>query len=180
MVEGRSGEVNMTAKGYPEIHTYKWSKSGSFIPRRTDGYDQLPGVTMEGPVVFFNQVSRHDSGAYTCVAQNVEGSASATLTLNVLYPAVIFNITENVEVSEGESVQLECFADGNPLSEDTITWRRQGSSGTQLVSVNSEPGHSILTISNLTRNDGHVLECVADNGVGNPSIRTAHVTVLCK
>ncbi|CAL1267938.1 unnamed protein product [Larinioides sclopetarius] len=178
MVEGRSGEVNMTAKGYPEIHTYKWSKSGSFIPRRSDGFDQLPGVTMEGPVLFFNQVSRHDSGAYTCVAQNVEGSASATLTLNILYPAVIFNITENVEVSEGESVQLECFADGNPLSEDTITWRRQGSSSKRLVSVNSEPGHSILTISNLTRNDGHVLECVADNGVGNPSIRTAHVTVL--
>ncbi|GFR27850.1 uncharacterized protein TNCT_254851 [Trichonephila clavata] len=180
MIEGRSGEVNMTAKGYPEVHTYRWSKSGSFIPRRIESYSQLPGVTSDGAVLHFNQVSRHDSGAYTCVAQNAEGSASATLTLNVLYPAVIFNITESIEIAEGESAQLECSADGNPLSEDTLTWRRQDSSGTPLVSINSEPGHSILTVSNVTRKDAHVLECVADNGVGPPSVRAAHLIVLCK
>ncbi|GFY74005.1 neurotrimin [Trichonephila inaurata madagascariensis] len=178
MIEGRSGEVNMTAKGYPEVHTYRWSKSGSFIPRRIESYSQLPGITSDGAVLHFNQVSRHDSGAYTCVAQNAEGSASATLTLNVLYPAVIFNITESIEIAEGESAQLECSADGNPLSEDTLTWRRQDSSGTPLVSINSEPGHSILTVSNVTRKDAHVLECVADNGVGPPSVRAAHIIVL--
>lgn len=84
MVEGRSGEVNMTAKSYPEVYTYRWSKSGTFIPRRTDHYEQTASVVADGPVLYFNHVSRHDSGAYTCVAQNAEGSATATLTLNIL------------------------------------------------------------------------------------------------
>ncbi|GIY61932.1 uncharacterized protein CEXT_424271 [Caerostris extrusa] len=155
MIEGRSGEVNMTAKGYPEVHSYRWSKNGSFIPRRSDGYGQSPRVTSDGAAL-----------------------PVPPLTLNVLYPAVVFNITESIEVAEGESAQLECSADGNPLSEDAITWRYQGSTGTQLDSVNTEPGHSLLTIMNATKNDAKKLECIADNGIGVASIRTAQLIVL--
>ena len=82
LVEGRSSEVNLTAKSHPAVHTYKWSKDGLPIPRKSDS--QPLSISSEGSVLYLNHVSRQDSGIYTCVAQNIEGSASATLTLNVL------------------------------------------------------------------------------------------------
>lgn len=97
-----------------------------------------------------------------------------------LDPSVVFNITRIIEIAEGETAQLECSVDGNPLNEDTITWRRKNATGPPLVYLNSELGHSILTISNITRKDAGTLECIADNGVGLSSIGTAKLTVLCK
>lgn len=79
LVEGRSSEVNLTAKSHPAVHTYKWNKDGAPIPTKSDAR-----VSSEGPLLYFNQVSRQDSGIYTCIAQNIEGTASAALTLNVL------------------------------------------------------------------------------------------------
>lgn len=82
LVEGRSSEVNLTAKSHPAVHTYKWNKDGTPVPRKSD--TQLLSVSSEGSVLYFNQLSRQDSGIYTCIAQNIEGTATATLTLNVL------------------------------------------------------------------------------------------------
>ncbi|KAG8196288.1 hypothetical protein JTE90_023841 [Oedothorax gibbosus] len=179
MVEGRSSEVNLTAKSHPEVHTYRWTdKSGAVIHKKTDHYKQTSGVMEDGPVLYFKNVSRHNSGAYTCVAKNEEGSATATLTLNILYPSVIVNITKALEVAEGEAAHLECSVDGNPLNEETITWKRKNSFGVPLVYHNSEIGHSVLTILNVTRKDGGSFECIADNGVGMSSFRTANLTVL--
>ncbi|XP_071044210.1 nephrin-like [Parasteatoda tepidariorum] len=175
MIEGRSGEVNMTAKAYPEVHTYKWSKNGVFVPRWAKDYRESPVVTANGAVLYFNHVSRHDSGAYTCIAQNVEGSTSATLTLNVLYPASVTNVTTNVEVAEGDTTQLECTAEGKPLDENAIIWMREGLS---LKSSSTDIGRSVLILNNVTRKDGGVVECVANNNVGHPSRRKAQITVL--
>ncbi|XP_035212291.1 nephrin-like isoform X2 [Stegodyphus dumicola] len=174
MIEGRSGEVNMTAKANPEVYRYRWTKEGVPIPDRRDSYKQPSSVSADGSVLYFTRVSRHDSGAYTCVAQNLEGSASATLTLNVLYPATIYNISASTEVAEGETAHLECSADGNPLTEDTITWK---GTDMRLLTFTNELGHSILTILNASRKDAGVLECVADNGIGLPSVRSTKLVV---
>ncbi|XP_035212293.1 nephrin-like isoform X4 [Stegodyphus dumicola] len=176
MIEGRSGEVNMTAKANPEVYRYRWTKEGVPIPDRRDSYKQPSSVSADGSVLYFTRVSRHDSGAYTCVAQNLEGSASATLTLNVLYPATIYNISASTEVAEGETAHLECSADGNPLTEDTITWK---GTDMRLLTFTNELGHSILTILNASRKDAGVLECVADNGIGLPSVRSTKLVVHC-
>ncbi|XP_054709011.1 nephrin-like [Uloborus diversus] len=178
MVEGQSGEVNMTAKGYPDIHSYRWSKDGISITKKTDSFRQAPSISADAAVLYLNHVSRHNSGAYTCVAQNLEGSASATVTLNVLYPATVMNITGTTDVTEGESAHLECTADGNPMGESTISWRRRDRLDKPFVSLNSEIGHSLLIIGNITRRDAGILECVADNGVGKPSIAATQIVVL--
>lgn len=88
IVEGRSTEVNMSAKAHPAVHSYRWSKDGTSIPRKNGDYRQPLSVSADEAVLYFNHVSRHDSGVYTCIAQNVEGSASATLTLNVLCKSI--------------------------------------------------------------------------------------------
>ena len=76
---------------------------------------------------------------------------------------------------EGDNVALYCNKSGKP--DPVITWTRLGSSkvfpSTSLLAVENvrSPGNS----DNLIQ-----YQCTASNGVENPAIAVASVTVYCK
>lgn len=70
-------------------------------------------------------IQETDAGFYSCqVVLSVTNKISADVELSVRRPPVIAdNSTQSLVVSEGKSVQMECYAGGYP--HPTITWRRE-------------------------------------------------------
>lgn len=66
-----------------------------------------------------------DAGIYQCqVILSVNNKISADVVLSVRRPPVISdNSTQSLVISEGKSVQMECYAGGYP--HPTISWRRE-------------------------------------------------------
>lgn len=70
-------------------------------------------------------IQETDAGVYTCqVVLSVSNKISADVDLSVRRPPVISDSsTQSLLTSEGNSVQMECYASGYPPP--TITWRRE-------------------------------------------------------
>lgn len=70
-------------------------------------------------------IQETDAGLYSCqVVLSVANKITADVLLSVRRPPVISdNSTQSLVASEGNSVQMECYAGGYP--HPTITWRRE-------------------------------------------------------
>lgn len=115
-----------------------------------------------------NEVDETDNGEYTCLISNDLGHEEVSIELIVnKAPEIIAiklntndgNITEEVkeeiELDEGDSLNLECFSAGTP--EPTIYWAKNGDEISE---------DAILAIKNLSRVDDGTFECIARNSVG--------------
>ncbi|XP_068734399.1 MAM domain-containing glycosylphosphatidylinositol anchor protein 1-like [Montipora capricornis] len=92
---------------------------------------------------------------YLCIPFNDFGDGpSKTINVTIYYPPNITSISLNQTVAEGDVVQLNCTADGNP--EPNITWTRLSND-----SIVSMP----LTITGKQNEGGY--RCTAHNGIGN-------------
>ena len=76
----------------------------------------------------------------------------------------IKSISENQSLSKGESVSLNCKADGYPTP--SITWTK--------VSDNSPVSFPVTITGN--ENEG-LYRCTADNGIGSPVTKDVAITV---
>ncbi|GFQ64860.1 nephrin [Trichonephila clavata] len=164
--ENDSKIINMSAKANPYKVTYKWKKGDDVIE--------------EGPVLNISYAERSMSGEYICMASNDIGEASVTVTLKILYPAIILRPVdekdEMIVIAEPESnVRLQCSADGYPLTKDTIKWKGTKDRTEVISSMN---GKSILSIRNVSQDVSGTLTCTADNGIG--SVDTWKITLLVK
>ncbi|XP_076697449.2 contactin-3-like [Callospermophilus lateralis] len=69
-----------------------------------------------------DNVTKADSGTYTCTAENQFGKANGTTHLVVTEPTRITLAPSNMDVSVGESVILPCQAQHDPLLDIMFTW----------------------------------------------------------
>lgn len=72
-----------------------------------------------------------------------------------------------------EDATLSCTADGNPLADDTITWKRDDfpDFDARTSIMYDKNGTSNLRITQVTREDLGRFQCIANNGVGNSTIK---------
>lgn len=70
-------------------------------------------------------IQETDAGTYQCeVVLSVNNKISAEVELSVRRPPIISdNSTQSIVASEGQAVQMECYASGYPTP--TIIWRRE-------------------------------------------------------
>jgi neuronal growth regulator 1 len=70
-------------------------------------------------------IQETDAGIYQCeVVLSVNNKITAEVELSVRRPPIISdNSTQSVVASEGQAIQMECFASGYPTP--TIIWRRE-------------------------------------------------------
>ena len=96
----------------------------------------------------------------------------------------ITDITGELMVGQGESANLECAVDANPLDESSLRWvGRPGydmgaRTKTTLGAVDptgKDPNRRslMLTVVNATAADSGKFWCVADNGIGHVQVRNA-------
>ncbi|KAK8385320.1 hypothetical protein O3P69_012266 [Scylla paramamosain] len=126
----------------------------------------------EGNSFKLSGVRRTHAGSYVC---RIETSPAIEVnhTLDVQYQAKVKRVSEEVQhVVQGQSVTLECRADGNPPA--AISWSRQ--KGHLPSGAQSEEGLSI-TLENVDRHVEGTYICTASNGLGHPSSATMTVKV---
>uniref|UniRef100_A0A1I8PI08 Roundabout n=1 Tax=Stomoxys calcitrans TaxID=35570 RepID=A0A1I8PI08_STOCA len=125
------------------------------------------------------RVTVADEGEYSCEADNVVGAISAMGTLTVYAPPKFLQRPTSKSVELGADTSFECRASGNPRP--TIFWTIKNNRTIifpgappldRFQSINTEEGHSILTLTKFQRSDKDlVIVCNAMNEVATITTR---------
>ncbi|CAG4949001.1 unnamed protein product [Parnassius apollo] len=120
-------------------------------------------------------VQETDAGWYQCqVLLSVSNKITAEVELQVRRPPIISdNSTRSVTVSEGGSVQMECYADGFPSPK--ISWRRENNA--ILPVGGSIYWGNILKLNSVHKEDRGTYYCVAENGETKRALRKISLQV---
>lgn len=116
-----------------------------------------------------------DAGTYACqIIISPSNRVSAEVAVQVRRPPLISdNSTRSVVVSEGEAVEMECYAGGFPIPK--ISWRRENNA--ILPTGGSIYRGNKLKIKSIKKEDRGTYYCVGENGVGRGAKRNIAVEV---
>ena len=124
-------------------------------------FDQLPGgrATLKGHTLTISKADKKDSGTYICTASNAMGTTHSMTSLIVnVVPQFTVKPPEKIELYHGQSVTLNCSAEGHP--EPSITWTRCKG---DIAADRSEIEGGQLKINSLTEKDGGMYICSAQS-----------------
>ncbi|XP_056630856.1 nephrin isoform X1 [Diorhabda sublineata] len=173
--------IYLKADGNPANIAYTWTKDGLPITPQSSA-NGIERIISEGHVLNITKLSRNDAGTYMCEALNSQGSSIATVNVTVQYSASIIQTSGNVIAEPKEDATLSCSADGNPLADDTITWKRDDfpDFAARTSVMYDKNGTSYLRITSVTREDLGNFICTVNNGVGNSSSKEVMLIVKHK
>uniref|UniRef100_A0A8C7YM18 Neural cell adhesion molecule L1 n=1 Tax=Oryzias sinensis TaxID=183150 RepID=A0A8C7YM18_9TELE len=121
--------------------------------------------------LYFDNISQEDDGEYECRASNSFGFATHTFTVTVEAAPYWVKEPQNLMYAPGETVRLDCLADGIPTP--SITWSMNGQA---LAEVDDDPRRSVTSSSLILRDvevsDTAVYQCEATNRHGSILLNT--------
>lgn len=167
---GESRILDFTATANPPECTYEL-KQGDTVINEGD----ISSFSLAAGILTVSAISKDHEGQYSIVATNTEGSSMLVFTIDVLYPAEIYEANA-VEGDVGSSVELKCLVRGNPMTPDMVSWKRDDFDMTRALPT-YEDGVGTLTIESLEKTDSGTFTCVADNGVGEPVEQSVDLNV---
>ncbi|XP_006801513.2 nephrin [Neolamprologus brichardi] len=121
-------------------------------------------------------VSRNDAGVYAVKCENDEGANEISITLDVQYAPSVKAEKEPVFVNLGETADLICVADANPIIAGMFSWKWLGGEVVEMGEETQEDESGLLTIYNVTRAHAGSYECLANNGIEPPA--SAHIRLV--
>nr|XP_033484843.1 basement membrane-specific heparan sulfate proteoglycan core protein isoform X12 [Epinephelus lanceolatus] len=157
------------------FHQFK-SNSLDVLQRRIEELQARMDRTDIGTLLIPN-IQMSDAGTYMCVGSNSIGSNSAPIKVSVLkadHVTSVVTIQPSIaDVQEGQSLELNCFAPGNPPPQ--VTWTK--ASGR--LSSNHQVLGSQLRILSATPEDSGEYICRVQGNSGNlgSNIHQASVSV---
>ncbi|KAG8143295.1 hypothetical protein E2320_000541 [Naja naja] len=174
-VEHGSAQLALLVSAYPPEITYRWSFLGEMI--LTEGsprYHLRDGGSLE----IWN-VTRADAGKYRIYCENAEGQNETTITLNVRYSPSIRSIADPTYVDLGETAEIACQADANPVP--NFQWRWLGDLERSLedlgFKLSSEGLVGTLRVQGAQRTHAGLYECQVDNGISPAAKSSARLIV---
>uniref|UniRef100_A0A8C6YM76 Hemicentin 1 n=1 Tax=Nothoprocta perdicaria TaxID=30464 RepID=A0A8C6YM76_NOTPE len=159
-------------KGTP-VPTITWYKDGHTIISSPQAQYVDRGQILQIPRA---QVS--DSAMYTCRVTNAVGAAEKIYEVDVYVPPVIEGDADTVQTRQvvaGDSVTLECKAEGNPAP--LLTWLKDGVPVRASDSLRVRAGGKRLELLNASEADTGQYVCVATSIAGEQE-RKYEVEVL--
>jgi len=152
--EGEGAELACIAGGSPQPNI-TWTRRGETLR----GEDR--------PIILLRNLSKEDSGTYTCHAENGSGyPKSAHIRLTVLYgPHVTGLPPEVVAVRADRTVVLSCRVDALPRA--TVAWYNQrGMLVADKYPASSNATHHSLRLWRVTERELGAFTCIARNSLG--------------
>ncbi|XP_060903064.1 cell adhesion molecule-related/down-regulated by oncogenes isoform X2 [Labrus mixtus] len=135
----------------------KWFKNGEEV---TPG----PSLRLQHNNLAFATPTRSDEGSYACAAETEQGTVtSAKYTVNVLEPVSITEGLTDQLVSPGSSARFTCLSRGNPSP--NITWLFNAEP--VVPSRRFQMSGSSLVVTDVTKQDEGVFQCLLDNGISS-------------
>lgn len=184
IIEGETASAKCSATGKPPPE-YQWIK----LQDRKDlaVADRFEVKKNTGHLIM-NRIEFNDDGLYKCVAINSVGRDEATVRINVLVKPRIYELW-NVTAPVNRETKIICKVYGRPPP--NVVFRKlsnrepfrvgQQLDDTRIIlepQIFNDKGESFgtLIISNLSRADDGLYECIAENTAGT-SYRNGHITV---
>ncbi|XP_041752848.1 vascular cell adhesion protein 1 [Coregonus clupeaformis] len=161
---GDSFTLTCRAEGNPEP---------SVLWRRLD-QDGHSVVAGKGATVLVEEATWSHGGEYECMAHNVIGNRTAHMTVNVQGPPEkpVLYLSPSGELKAGDSVTITCQSESGPQGRVAL---RQVT-GSQGAELQSNQGHTSITVQLLTARDSGLYECQATNPYGKQT-SSINVTV---
>ncbi len=135
-------------------------------------HNHKAGILVSNQSLVLQNVRRHQSGIYTCVAHNIEGDGvSNPMTLNIRYaPYCRPDQVQVFGVAREESVRISCEVVANPIGSVNFEWRFNTSGG-EIVDMphdrfRSTTTKSVVEYTPRTELDYGSLLCWAKNSIG--------------
>ncbi|KAK6634028.1 hypothetical protein RUM44_004635 [Polyplax serrata] len=152
--------------------------SGSALIIKDSRFSLRHDIASSTYTLQIKDIQETDAGFYQCqVIIELNNKISAEVELQVRrLPIISDNSTRSLVVSEGQSVQLECYAGGFP--QPRISWRRENNA--VLPTGGAIYRGNILKIASVKKEDRGTYYCVAENGVGKGARRNIGVEVEFK
>ncbi|XP_029995279.1 neural cell adhesion molecule L1.1-like isoform X3 [Sphaeramia orbicularis] len=170
-LKGDSVTLECIPKGLPTPKV-EWKKKDGKL-------DETSGqVDNHGRWLYFDSITQNDDGEYECRAFNSHGSTSHSFSVSVEASPYWVKEPQNLLYSPGETVRLDCQAEGIPTP--TVTWSMNGQ---PITEVDDEPRRSVsggvLRLMDVEFGDTAVYQCEATNKHGSILTNTyLHVVEL--
>ncbi|XP_041482004.1 Down syndrome cell adhesion molecule-like protein 1 homolog isoform X2 [Lytechinus variegatus] len=168
---------NQTALEYMVV-TFQCNATGTPAPSLSWLFNEgaLPSwasVDEEGRRLNVPNALSENTGKYTCVATNAQGSARVEAYLDVLVEPSVTPLP-NLTLEAGQQLIVTCQASGHP--DPTYTWLNDQDPLQSRGRV-SLTNTGVLTIAELSKSDQGWYSCVASNSVGNGR-ETFYLTIV--
>lgn len=142
-----------SAIGTP-VPTITWQKINGALPaKRTEMFP--------GGLRIYN-VSKEDDGIYICKHVNIKGMITHNITLKYREVPSITEGLKNTNMSEGESMDMECIVEGTPPPK--VSWLLNGRSIVNDTDI--EMNENRISFLTLHKRHAGFLQCFAHNEVG--------------
>ncbi|XP_026120092.1 nephrin-like isoform X2 [Carassius auratus] len=164
VTEDETAKLPVKVSGNPDEITCEWIFQGEKLVKERDPRYHFDDWTLE-----IVNVSRQDGGEYIIECSNAEGKNRTKLKLDVQYAPTVRMKSDPVYVNLGDTADLLCIADANPITYSMFSWKWMGEGEVDDLGEESEDeGTGLLTIYEVTRDRAGFYKCTADNGVAPP------------
>eukprot|EP00058_Branchiostoma_floridae_P005146 XP_002590634.1 hypothetical protein BRAFLDRAFT_83712 [Branchiostoma floridae] len=159
-LEGTYANLTCLVEGNPPP-LVSWTRDGDSLPQNAE---------ISNSSLLIPRVSRSDSGAYLCEADNgIQPRVTGEINMEVIFPPRIKSTFDGeISVLYGQNVfKVDCLAEGNP--KPNVTWRRKDT---------NQPYNNPLTLSPLNYQTEGIYVCVARTKRFPEVTREAFINVI--
>ncbi|XP_062278455.1 nephrin [Scomber scombrus] len=176
VVEDDMATIPLLFSANPEEVSCVWlHRREKLVIERDLHYDSSDAFSLE-----IKNVTRRDAGVYTVKCTNDEGVNQISIMLDVQYAPGVKAEKDPVFVNLGETADLICVADANPIIPDMFSWKWLGEEEVEMGEETQEEESGLMTIHNVTRADAGLYQCIVNNGIAPPASADVQLVVQFK
>lgn len=165
--------LHCEASGYP-TPAVTWSFRGKHL---TEDYAKHSGITVRKEFLEIHDVKGHHSGDFECSAQNVIGTISAVVAVQIKSSPMIVKHVEYINTAIGENTEVVCLYRSYPEARK-IQWYRGDEllhNSAKFTIVNDRHNHherTRLSIHDVEQKDLVDYVCKVENALGESSAKS--------
>ncbi|XP_055020059.1 LOW QUALITY PROTEIN: nephrin [Boleophthalmus pectinirostris] len=176
VVEDYMATIPLLVSANPEEVSCVWQHRRELVKGRDVRFHWPNEFTLE-----IENVTRREAGSYKIECTNQEGVSHTTVLLDVLYAPSVKAERDPVYVNLGDTADLICVADANPIISDMFSWKWLGEEEVEEMGEETqEDESSLLTIHGVTRAHAGFYQCIANNGIAPPGSTDVQLVVQFK